>query len=208
MHLTNSQISVLIVRRSRVIDDLREEPQCLTTNTLYYYCDYAQPMSTVSEQIYSAYLKQAIIQGLLSNELERELVEKYSMPSSKMYESDVLNTLFSIFETVKPTIIILDGIDECEVNAKRSLTDFIKRCSTFRPAFVKILFTCRDEDPILHGLIPCQRIHLESRKLAVDMDRFIKYSVRKRIELGELTVRDRRLESDVVAALLAKAEGM
>ena len=123
-------------------------------------------------------------------------------------ESEILWTLFEILKKTAQTFVVIDGIDECGRDTKRAIVDFVKRCLSLDRTSIKIILTCRNEDLILQSLQNQPRIHVSAQNSAADIRNFVTYSVRAKIESGDLKIKEKCLEDEIVSALVAKAQGM
>ena len=186
---------------------LQKESESETT-LIYYYCSYADPRSLLKTQILGNILKQLLLKGLLSEQVECEMLEAFKKTGRNLTD-DVLNRhIFSAVERCQDLSIVLDGLDECDSTTTRSLLDVLSRLMECTSDRTRVLLTCREESQVMEAVRDWSKIRLGETVLADDMRSFIASSVRSKIDKGELRITDPALEIEVVDKLADKAHGM
>ena len=114
----------------------------------------------------------------------------------------------SAVEAFPGLYVIIDGLDECEKEARRDSIALIKALLVHDKAVVKTFVSCREDEHILRSLDihPC--IQLSETMMATDINAFITGTVRSKVKSGELRINNPALEDEVVTELVTKAHGM
>ena len=120
----------------------------------------------------------------------------------------MVDLVCSLMQLHPVTYIIIDGLDECEKQARQEVLNILKRISALSSVSVLTYFSCRDEDELLRSLHQYPRIHLRAEALDCDIKSFVEGSVRSRIESGRLKIQNPKLENHIVQELVQKAQGM
>ena len=196
--------------RSKIIDAVRNEhdDSYPSNHVLYYYCDYTESSSSNVEQIFGALLKQLLLYNLVPEKMERDLVSSYGKSTSRMHETEILGILYEVLKDSSRIFSFFDGVDECRNHGRQMIINFINHCVSLRPACIKLLVSCRDEDRILESLNRWPRIQISLNNSAADVHIYITSSVQTRIESGELKFRDKSLQAEIESALCEKAGEM
>ena len=193
---------------SRVIDDLLLASNSTKLHMVYYYCDYADSRTLQAKHLFEAVMKQLIMQGLVPKEVECQLrqsvIDEARVPGETFLQTSILSTI----EASSGLYVIIDGLDECEREARRDAIALIEALLVHNKAVVKTFVSCREDEHILRSLDihPC--IQLSETMMATDIDAFITGTVRSRVISGELRVNTPALEEEIVAELVSKAHGM
>lgn len=175
---------------------------------VYYYCDYADSRTLQAKHLFEAVMKQLIMQGLVPKEVECQLrqsvIDEARVPGETFLQTSILSTI----EASSGLYVIIDGLDECEREARRDAIALIEALLVHNKAVVKTFVSCREDEHILRSLDihPC--IQLSETMMATDIDAFITGTVRSRVISGELRVNTPALEEEIVAELVSKAHGM
>ena len=153
-------------------------------------------------------MKQLIMQSLVSIEVERQLrqsvIDEARVPGEALLQSSISSSI----EASPGLYIIIDGLDECEKEARRDAIALIEALLVRDKAAVKTLVSCREDEHILRSLDVHPCIQLSETMMATDINAFITGAVRSKVESGELRINNPALEDEVVTELVTKAHGM
>ena len=153
-------------------------------------------------------LKQILQQGYTNPKTKNDIIFSCDDGIDFPTEEELTDILHRALQC-SDFFIIIDGLDECERVSRRSLIKFLKHLpQVSNSSVIKVLLTCRDEDPILQSLSQYQRIQVSAATLTSDITSYVKTSVEQRIESGELKISNPALEQEIIAELIAKAQGM
>ena len=197
-----------LLYRSRIIDDLLLASNSTKLHVVYYYCDYADSRTLQAKHLFEAVMKQLIMQGLVPKEIECQLrqsvIDEARVPGETYLQTSILSTI----EASPGLCVIIDGLDECEKEARRDAIALIEALLVHKKAAVKTFVSCREDEHILRslGVHPC--IQLSEKMMATDIDAFITGTVRSKVKSGELRINTPALEEEIVAELVSKAHGM
>ena len=174
----------------------------------YYYCDYADSRTLQAEHLFEAIMKQLIMQSLVPTEVERQLrqsvIDEARVPGAALLQRSILSSI----EAFPGLYIIIDGLDECEKEARRDTITLIEALLVRDKAAVKTFVSCREDEHILRSLDVHPCIQLSETMMATDINSFITGNVRSKVESGELRINNPALEDEIVAELVTKAHGM
>ena len=125
-------------------------------------------------------------------------------PSATELEAALMDTL-----ALNPVnIVVLDGVDECDVDTQHETLDLVARLSNTISPCIKVVLSCQSNVQFTNALPFCQSIQLPPLTLSRDIEPYIVDTVRSHIERRRLVLRDYALEQDIVAKLIQKANGM
>ena len=175
---------------------------------VYYYCDYADSRTLQAKHLFEAIVKQLIIQCLVPTEVERELRQSVIDEARFPGEALLRRSILSAVEAFRGLHVIIDGLDECEKEARRDSIALIKALLVHDKAAVKVFVSCREDEHILRSLDVHPCIQLSETMMATDINAFITGTVRSKVKSGELRINNPALEDEVVAELVTKAHGM
>ena len=153
-------------------------------------------------------MKQLIMQSLVPTEVERQLrqsvIDEARVPGEALLQRSILSAI----ESFPGLYVIIDGLDECEKEARRDAIALIEAILVHKKAAIKTFVSCREDEHILKSLdiYPC--IDLSETMMATDINAFITGTVRSRVKSGELKIVSPALEGEIVAELITKAHGM
>ncbi|OAL43917.1 hypothetical protein IQ07DRAFT_649707 [Pyrenochaeta sp. DS3sAY3a] len=125
---------------------------------------------------------------------------------------DSVNLIEQLLKKYSSATIVIDGIDECDAERRRSLIQDLKtimRSST--NTVVKIFISSRSEHDIDQELKECTNIEVNSTRNGTDLSMFIKKKTKDMIRNGELLHRSTRrteMQDYIIAKLIDGATGM
>lgn len=190
------------------MDDLILVCATYSSSLVFYYCDYTQPGSLQPSQVLGSILKQLLLKGVLCQETEEHLAQACNSNASTPDQEDLASILYKTIDSGCNVHIILDGLDECEKDAKQFLTNVLRRLMSFQNANCRVLYTCRDEDQMLRALDEYPQIHMSSRMSFADIKSYVEWAVKSRLQSRDLAISDPDLEEEIVTELVNKSQGM
>lgn len=194
--------------RSLIVDVHLEAPTCTTINALYFYCDYANPPSLQPIHMYRALLQQMFFRGLLSELIEKSVVETLRLDTNGLSEEKLTSLMSNAVQFCAGLHIFLDGLDECEKGVQQELTGFLCRLMNIGHPLIRVLITCRDEGHLMTKLENFSRLQITSHASATDMQSYISHTVTSSLSSGCLTLRNPALKEEIISRLIDKAQGM
>ena len=198
----------MLLARSLIVDDLLDRADCPAKNVLYFYCDYADPLSLHPNNIYRALLQQMFLRGLMSENAVKSVVETLRSNIHGLSEQKLLGVLGSAVRSCAGLHLVIDGLDECESNGCEAVTDALCRWMTVEQSFLKVLVTCRDEGHLMMKLRKFERLHISSHASAADIQSYVSHAITSKLSSGDLTLRNPTLKRDIIDILSDKAQGM
>ena len=175
---------------------------------VYYYCDYADSRTLQAKHLFEAIMKQLIMQCLVPTEIERQLrqsvIDEARVPGDALLQRSILSAI----EACPGLYVIIDGLDECEKEARRDAIALIEALLAHKRAAVKTFVSCREDEHLLRSLDVHPCIQLSEKLMENDINAFITGTVRSKVEAGELRINKPALEHKIVAELVTKAHGM
>lgn len=153
-------------------------------------------------------MKQLIMQCLVPTEVERQLrqsvIDEARVPGEALLQRSILSAI----EAFPGLYVIIDGLDECEKEARRDAIALIEAILVHNKAAVKTFVSCREDEHILRSLDVHPCIQLSEKMMATDINAYIAGAVRSKVKSGELRINSPALEGEIVAELVTKAQGM
>ena len=194
--------------RSLIIDDLLGRSDCPTENTLFFYCDYADPPSLHPANMYRALLQQLFLKSLMSEATVQSVVETLRTDIHGLSEQKLVSVLCNAIQSCASLHVVVDGLDECERDVQQAVTDILCRLMTIGHPSVKVLVTCRDEGHLLTRLSNFDRLQISSHTSAADIHSYVSHAIASRLSSGDLALRDPNLKDVIVSKLSNNAQGM
>ena len=194
--------------RSLIVDYHLDKSNSPINNVIYFYCDYADPPSLQPVHVYRALLQQLFFRGLTTETIVKSVVEALRSNSHGLGEEKLINLIHATIQSCANLFVIIDGLDECEQNGQQALTTSLFRLLTIGGSKVKIVVTCRDEGHLLTEFGKFGRLHISSGASAADIQSYISYAIASSLSSGDLTIRNRALEEEIISKLVEKAQGM
>ena len=198
-------------RRSHLVDHLigsAATPAASAVDIIYYYCDYADQRTLHLNHILGSLLKQLLIHQQVPEHIETQLFQVYA-GGSRSPSENALGDIFNSIVALRPHLyVVFDGLDECENSTWKAILKSLERLGAIGRCKVKIFITCVEEGSVSHHLASHACIQLSPEATIEDIRSFITSSVRSRIDSGELKIRNRKLEQDIISGLISRANGM
>ncbi|KAL8655330.1 MAG: hypothetical protein Q9226_003086 [Calogaya cf. arnoldii] len=196
------------VLASFVVDTLLTNAVSQNSRVVYYYCDYADQRTLQPERILGTILKQFFVNGHIPGALEKKFPRGYGEDRHTLNFDDLVDLVFLAIRQTALTYIIIDGLDECERDARKEMSRFVDRLQGIVSPTTKVFISCRQEDQILRSLQDVPMIDLTPSALKDDIRLFVAASVSSRMTSGELRIRNPDLAKDITDELVGKAHGM
>ena len=174
----------------------------------YYYCDFADQRTLQTDRFFGTILKQLLPKDRFPEEIEPQILQTYGHGQRTPETHEIGDLVCSLMQLHPVIYIVIDGLDECEKQARQEVLNILKRISALKNASVRTFVSCRDEDELLRSLQLYPRIQLTAEALGGDIKSFVEGSVRSRIESGQLKIQNPELEHHIVQELVKKAHGM
>ncbi|KAL8848571.1 MAG: hypothetical protein Q9221_006404 [Calogaya cf. arnoldii] len=193
---------------SFVIDTLLNNFVSQKSCVVYYYCDYADQRTLQPEKILGTILKQFFVNGHIPEALEKNFPRGYGEDTHTLIFDDLVDLVILAIGQTTLTYILVDGLDECERDARKDMSRFIDRLQGLGSPTTKIFISCRQVDQILRSLQEVPTIDLTPSALEDDIRLFVAASVNSRMASGELRIRDPDLAKNITDELVDKAHGM
>ena len=210
-HLTWSKDVLTVSHRSNIVDTLKgagSTPIKSASDVIYYYCDYADQRSLQFDRILGSLLKQVYLNRQIPEHIEAQILRLFPVASHSPPEIALANIFCSSVALLDDIYIIFDGLDECDKAVSRAMLGTLKQLAAARPTNVKILITCIEEGYVAHELNGFARVQLSPSATSADIKAFVDSSVKLRVESGELKIRKKSLEQDIISELVLKANGL
>ena len=210
-HLSYLNALLTLRPRSNLVDTLMgacSTPTIPASGIIYYYCDYADQRSLQLDYILGSLLKQLYLNRQIPEIVESQLLQVFAAGSQSSPETALVNIFCSSVAILSDLYIIFDGLDECDKAVWRTMLKVFKQLAAVRPTNVKVFMTCVEEGSVAHSLNGFTQIQLSPSVTFADIKAFVESSVRLKIEDGELKIRNRSLEQDIISELVSKANGL
>lgn len=197
------------VLASIVIEDIRDSRK--EANLSYHYCDYSDKRSLEPANILSA-----LTHGLLSRiEIPTKVAEDIArafQDGGRMPDIDeVLQILSATVAEFDSVTFVLDGLDEVGELDRLSVCGALRGLITDNAnTVIRLFITSRDNatSTLFTPTSSTFRVQASPDALALDINSFIRHSVRGLIETGRLRIRESELEEIIVQSLIRGAKGM
>ncbi|KAF3808502.1 hypothetical protein GCG54_00006365, partial [Colletotrichum gloeosporioides] len=183
------------VTMANIVDDVYLVENAIV---VYFFCRH-----DIQESLKSRIILGSLARQYLSYFPEDNGVFKEGVPSLDL---DELTTLMKLKCDNRPRYLLLDGLDECSEEERRSVLlqlSFLQRHSSWRLGFSARLST----ESFIQRHITLRR-HISLPILNPDIERYIDNELENRLSSGQLTLGDPNLLFEIRNALLSGANGM
>ncbi|KAF8531592.1 hypothetical protein BDD12DRAFT_914661 [Trichophaea hybrida] len=210
MNLSFSGVLGITVLASLVIEDISNRyPISQTTSIAFAYCSYRdESFAKDPKKFLTTFILQLARQR---DELFPSLVDLYithQRDARKPSFSSLRNVLLSMLDEFDTLFLLFDTLDECEqrqMDFIPFLQDLVGRSNN---CCVKLFITSRKEADIEKEFSNTPKIEIEALKVAEDIEDYVKYELRKRLESGELRLKQADLQQSILENLCGRAQGM
>jgi Cdc6-like AAA superfamily ATPase len=175
----------------------------------YYFCDYVDKRTLDPLAVWGSITRQLLEIREMPLTVEKLLERNFG--DDKTSDLQVLReTLSAVIQLFPDVMIILDGIDEIDDDSQKIFYSTLNKLIQDAGPILKLLVSCRDD--ATHALrTPAGtsfRVHLQPANIAIDIEDYIRYSVKALLESGELVVQDSLLQEIMIETLVKGAQGM
>ena len=195
-------------RRSTVVDQLLATVDLRKTGVAYYYCDYADHRTLETVSILGTIIMQLLRTIQIPAKVQEDIFRIYDNGLRTPMVEELIGVHNSTIKNFSEIYIVIDGLDECDKDTRHDILSYVKEIAISDICFIRVFVSCREEDQILHSLKLHSYIHLTASMLSDDINSFVISSVSSRIKSGDLRIRNPTLEREIIAELMAKANGM
>lgn len=204
-------LGLILRHRSNLVDHLICSPSRiadLSSNVVYYYCDYADQRTLQFDHILGSLLKQLLFKREIPEHIETQLLQIYAGGIRSPADNALSDIFYSVVTLSSEVYVVFDGLDECEKPVWKAILSVFEHLEALGHPIVKIFITCVEEGPVSHCLATYACIQLSPAVTNEDISFFVTSSVRSKIERGDLRIRNPKLQQDIISELLSKANGM
>ena len=187
---------------------VQQQLQSNAGSIVYFFCDYSDPATLLTSNIHRALLKQLFDKGKLRDRAKQRIVEQSKRSIHGPNEHALATILSESIEACDSLRIIVDGLDESSEETQICISEQISEWSSVGQSTVKVIVTCREEGKPLRHLKSFANLKIRPSILHADIEAFIIKSVKLCISRGNITIKNKDLESLITSKLSEKAQGM
>lgn len=207
--------------RSSVVDTLREilpRGEIRQKHVAYFYCNHDKPETLDAANILASILKQIV--GSLPD-IPDKIIYKFDQqqrlgqPSSRHALSELRELLSDALNFVPqnaPIFIVIDGVDECEFEARAELLGTLTSLAAEKPrptgGGVKLAVFSRNKEDIREELGSCEEIPIQKSDNMEDMVTFMNLRIASSKPLQQVLQKQQNLRSKMVDELVNNSGGM
>jgi hypothetical protein len=174
----------------------------------YHYCDYATEATLLTSNILGTLLRQLLRNTNIGDDIDASIDKLYDDGARSPPSSELADLLETVSRRFKATHLVLDGIDECDNDNVDELLGIITRLSSSDKSCIKIIVASRDESSIVKALKGRACVSLAEGRHEEDIKNFVTEQVALRRSLGDLHIKNPKLEDLVISQLVSKSGGM
>ncbi|KAH0551577.1 hypothetical protein GP486_007206, partial [Trichoglossum hirsutum] len=187
--------------RSLIIDELSKSVSCDDTGVAYIYCDYAVRGDQTAENMIASLTKQLSLRTTSMPDPVRELYERCNQRKSRPDLSDTMETLKLLCAGFKQVFIVLDALDECDEQARRSvLTQLEKLDHSISRCFLTSRHHLLDVEK-RYGKYPQIEVNAKDQ----DIHQFLQIKIEEDEGLSEMMKSKQSLKDEVIGTITSKA---
>lgn len=173
---------------------------------VYFFCDYKSELTQSPQNILASLVRQIARQHQTSYNKAAEYYKNRTL--SGAWSVPPVEELCSLFvEMCTPfedVMVIVDGVDECgkqQTKVAKNLRDLKDQSQN-----VKVLLLSRDEPDIQQQLKSLQRMSIAAQNK--DLRLYVAAEIERRLQNGELELRDMKLKEEIMDVFINGAQGM
>lgn len=175
---------------------------------VYFYCDYSDVDSLDIPRIVENFILQLVsTKSEIPKELESTLLDAY-IGIRKPGLEELLEILSSTIKLFTNIYIILDGIDECTGSNRADLLRVIHSIIAPSSTVVKLLIASRADVDLEKAFNNYLCLEVSGNNISADIETFVNSIISKKLESGDLVVRNPALVGEIIKALVNGAQGM
>ncbi|KAK5051870.1 hypothetical protein LTR84_002673 [Exophiala bonariae] len=207
---------------SKVINDIQKRCEAEKTRHFtrrnpnpdrlaYYYCDKANNAKELGDplNILRCILRQ--LSTIQEYPLMRLIVEKYESIHEQRHISELecKDLIISLCDIFPQTTLVLDGLDECELEVRRSLLEALQAIMSGTHGILKLFISSRFEGDIDLALVDADhRLGLKAADNQGDIVLFVSEQVKSCIGHGLPRTLTAAQQDRIIEVLTSKADGM
>ncbi|RYP64493.1 hypothetical protein DL771_008737 [Monosporascus sp. 5C6A] len=141
----------------------------------------------------------------------KEMVEEaYKEYRETFDEDELIQILLSLAANSRETFFILDGLDECRPDERKTMLDFFVQLlqATVPSSTYRVFISSREDFYRSQRILSCVGLPIHDTDLKSDITNYVVKTVDHRREKGQLNVRDENLVCEIKDKLINGAEGM
>lgn len=174
----------------------------------YFFCRYDDETSLRATTILSSLIRQCLDVENLPKTVESRLAEYLKDPPLNALQLESL--LQHVIASSQVHFIVIDGVDECKTNERKTLFKVFRRLLERSGSTLKLLLISRDsistEVKLLHRHL--HHVQMNRPEASSDIETFIKDEIQERVASKDMVVGDSNLLEDIQDALIRGAQGM
>lgn len=190
--------------RSLVIDEVSRSVNCDDTGIAYIYCDYADRGDQTVENMIASLTKQLSLRTASIPNPVRELYRQCNQGKSRPDLSKIMETLKLLCIEFKQVFIVLDALDECDEQARRSLLAQLEKLDH---SISRCFLTSRHHLLDMgkrYGKYPQIEINAKDQ----DIHQFLQIKIEEDEGLSDMMKRKQSLKDEVIGTITSKAMNM
>ncbi|KAH0536261.1 hypothetical protein FGG08_006856, partial [Glutinoglossum americanum] len=202
--MPNLSCTLIYFVRSLIIDEVSRSVNCDDTGVAYIYCDYADREDQTVENMIASLIKQLSLQTTPIPDPVWELYKQCNQGKSRPDLSKIMETLKLLCIEFKQVFIVLDALDECDEQARRSL---LAQLEGLDHSISRCLLTSR------HHLLDMEERYGKYPQIEIiakdqDIHQFLQKKIKEDGGLSEMMKSKQALKDEVIGMITSKAMNM
>lgn len=177
----------------------------------YFYCERGSSNLREPISVLRSYVRQLSIVPCYPKCMQKELIELYQESRKqgvKLSTKICKDQIFTSANLYPRTILILDGLDECDANERGALIKILAELIQHAKNPVKLFISSRREHDIAKQLEFSRIIEISARDNKEDIKKFVDERIEKTEETGKWISIPQDLKNKIKNTLCAKSDGM
>ena len=195
------------VLASAVIEEVHK--QCsYSVAAAYFYCDYKDAKTQDPVNILGSLAKQLIVQSercFKASQTFHEVYHSGKQVSTSYPPEELCNLIRKMSSFFKQTMIIVDGLDECDKNTM-TVVELLSSLSKSEMSSVRTLFLSRDEIEIREILTDYTPLSIAADK--ADLQLYVAAELAMRMESKRIHINNPSIRERIIDRLVNGANGM
>lgn len=177
----------------------------------YFYCDRGSGDLREPISVLRSYVRQLSMVPCYPKCMQKELIQLYQESRKqgvKLSTKVCKDQIFASANLYPRTILILDGLDECDANERGALIKILAELIQHAKNPVKLFISSRREQDIAKQLEISRIIEISARDNKEDIQKFVDERIEKTEETGKWISIPQDLKNKIKNTLCAKSDGM
>ncbi|EHK24791.1 uncharacterized protein TRIVIDRAFT_220231 [Trichoderma virens Gv29-8] len=207
-----SFLASTVIDQFRVDDAISHAPNRKNNQGFaYFYCERGSADLREPISVLRSYVRQLSMVPCYPNLMQKKLIGLYQESRKQGVKLGIKVCKEQLFESVNlypKTILVLDGLDECNPDTRGELIEILAELTMLAKNSVKLFISSRKEQDIAKQLPSDVTLEVDAHDNEEDIETFVESRIEKIKRTWKWTSVPRDLENEIRRTVCEKSEGM